>query len=143
MSLILFLMFIPFCAFSEELKSEKPKIGSFATEPMGVGSIVEVLIGLAVVLLVFVAMTWFMRRLGGVGSQAGGSMKVLGAMSVGTRERVVLVKVGEEQILLGVAPGRVQALHKLEKPITDDSSSDEMVRFSDRLKTALKGGKQT
>ena len=41
-------------------------------------------------------------------------MRVVSALSVGMREKVVLVQVGEEQLLLGVAPGRVNVLHQFE-----------------------------
>jgi flagellar protein FliO/FliZ len=42
------------------------------------------------------------------GSASG--IRALAALSVGTRERVVLLEVAGRQVLVGVAPGRVQAL---------------------------------
>ncbi|MEG7523045.1 MAG: flagellar biosynthetic protein FliO [Chromatiales bacterium] len=54
---------------------------------------------------------------------------VLGGTSVGPRERVVVVKVDDIRLLLGVAPGRVQTLHVL------DQSEDE-VTFDKQLAEA-------
>ncbi len=41
---------------------------------------------------------------------ASGAIRVLAAQSLGTRERAVLVEVAGLQVLVGVAPGRVQTL---------------------------------
>ncbi len=80
-------------------------------------ALVRVTLGLALVLAVIVGLGWAMRRMGAVTGSASGRLRVLGGVSVGNRERVVLLQVGEEQLLIGVAPGRVQTLHVLDKPL--------------------------
>ncbi len=86
--------------------------------PLGGETIFQVLMGLALVLVAVVFCAWLMRRLlrmqpGG----ADGQLRILAALSMGTRERVVLLEVGDTQLLLGIAPGRIQTLHVLEQPI--------------------------
>ncbi len=39
-----------------------------------------------------------------------------------SEERVVLVQVGKQQLLIGVAPGRVSTLHVLDEPVTPQAS---------------------
>ena len=46
---------------------------------------------------------------------AASSLRVLAAAAVGPRERVVLVEIGETLLVLGVAPGQVNALHSMNK----------------------------
>ena len=46
---------------------------------------------------------------------AGAAIKVLGAAAVGPRERVVLVEIGEQVLVLGVAPGSVTRLHDMKR----------------------------
>jgi flagellar biogenesis protein FliO len=48
---------------------------------------------------------------------APGSIEIVADISLGQKERAVLVQVGEQQILLGVAPGRVNTLHVLAEPV--------------------------
>jgi len=43
--------------------------------------------------------------------------KVLASLPVGTRERIVLMQAGDRQIVVGVAPDRVSALHVLDEPL--------------------------
>jgi flagellar protein FliO/FliZ len=58
---------------------------------------------------------------------------------MGARERVVLIQAGETQLLLGVAPGRVQTLHVLDQPLQMSSSSGS--GFAEQLSQMLKKGK--
>ena len=41
----------------------------------------------------------------------------MGGISLGGKERIVLVQVGEQQLLVGVAPGSLRTLHVLDQPL--------------------------
>ncbi len=84
---------------------------------LGAGYLAELVVGLGVVLAGIVALAWLLKRLNRLHGSAGGALKVVDGLALGTRERVVLIQVGEEQILVGVAPGRVEALHVLAQPV--------------------------
>jgi flagellar protein FliO/FliZ len=43
-------------------------------------------------------------------------MRVIGGVALGTRERLVLVEVGETWLVIGVAPGQVSAVHAMPRP---------------------------
>ena len=60
------------------------------------------------------ACLWLLRRLSAPRG-GGAAIKVLGAAAVGPRERVVLVEIGEDVLVLGVAPGSVARLHELKR----------------------------
>ena len=79
------------------------------------GSLLQVFIGLIAVLLLIAGAAWIAKRLGV--SQIGSSslLRVVSSASVGTRERVVVVEVGESWLVVGVAPGSVNALMTLPK----------------------------
>lgn len=98
---------------------------------------VTVIGGLLLVLLLIVAIAWLMRRMGGMASLGGQSMKIVAALSVGTREKVLLIEVGDKQILLGVAPGRVSCLQSFESPVID-SKPAQGSDFSSTIKQLLK-----
>lgn len=77
------------------------------------GSLLQVFIGLAAVLLLIAATAWIAKRLGVARSGSTGLLRVVSSASVGTRERVVVVEVGESWLVVGVAPGSVNALMTL------------------------------
>ncbi len=96
-------------------------------------SILQVGAALCIVLVLIVGGAWFMRRVGHFGNTVGRLMRVVGVLSVGSRERVVLIEVGGRQLLLGVAPGRVSTLHILEQTLSDASSDEIRPGFQDLI----------
>lgn len=82
----------------------------------------QVALSLALVIGLLVGAMWVIRRLNGVGQAGSGQMRVVSSMGLGQRERAVLVNVGGQHLLLGVAPGRVATLHVFEQPPVDDEA---------------------
>ena len=76
-------------------------------------SLGQVTLALLLVLAAVFLAAWFMRRLRTIGSAGQATIEVVSQVALGTRERAVLVKVGQTHLLLGVAPGRVNLLQQL------------------------------
>ncbi len=81
------------------------------------GGVASVTLALLVVLAAIFAFAWLARRVRGFGNRSGNALDVIAEMPLGPKERAVLLKVGTEQVLIGVAPGRVSALHVLREPV--------------------------
>lgn len=77
------------------------------------GSLLQVFIGLVAVLLLIAATAWVAKRFGVTRGGASKVLQVISSASVGARERVVVVEVGESWLVVGVAPGSVNALMTL------------------------------
>lgn len=76
------------------------------------GGTLEVTLALLLVVGLIALLAWAARRLRGFG--IGGvseRIQVLSDRAVGPKERCLLVRVGDTDILLGVAAGSVRALH--------------------------------
>ena len=83
----------------------------------GLGGLGEVTLALLLVLGAVFALAWLLKRVRVFSSRAGAAVEVLAQVPLGQKERAVLIKVGPSQILLGVAPGRVNTLHVLPEPL--------------------------
>lgn len=81
------------------------------------GSLAQVTLSLVIVLAAVFAAAWAVRRLRNFGKFGAGAIEIVADVAVGTKERAVLVQVGNQQLLLGVAPGRVTTLHVLAEPV--------------------------
>lgn len=79
------------------------------------GSLLQTLLALVFVLGLLAALTWFVKRFNprGVGSSA--NLRMVGSLSLGTRERIVVVEVGDQWIVVGASPGRINALATMPK----------------------------
>ncbi|MBK1674870.1 flagellar biosynthetic protein FliO [Ectothiorhodospira shaposhnikovii] len=99
----------------------------------------QLVMGLILVILAILVLGFMMRRMGGMNAGVSGELRVLGAVSLGARERMVLVQAGKTQLLLGVAPGRVQTLHVLDEPIQPKDRAVETYpgNFAERLRHAM------
>jgi flagellar protein FliO/FliZ len=79
------------------------------------GSLLQVFIGLLAVLLLIFATAWVAKRLGVARGGSSSLLHVVSSTSVGARERVVMVEIGDNWLVVGVAPGSVNALMTLPK----------------------------
>ncbi len=85
--------------------------------PTGLSGLGQVTFALLLVLAAVFAVAWLVKRVRGMGNRMGAAMDVLAEIPLGPKERAVLLKVGQAQILVGVAPGQVSTLHVLAEPI--------------------------
>ncbi|MDH5408013.1 MAG: flagellar biosynthetic protein FliO [Gammaproteobacteria bacterium] len=119
------------------------RTGPLVTEPVGFGDYVQMFFGLALVLGIIFGMAWLIRRMGTLQHVGHSSLCILGGVSLGQRERVVLLQVGEQQLLVGIAPGQIRTLHVLEKPIaTNPNQSSTSSGFAEKLHAAMTGKKR-
>jgi len=86
--------------------------------------LVKVSIGLIIVVLAIFASAWLYKRYGNAYKGGNDSLKVVGGLSLGSRERVVLLNVGEEQLLIGVTPSSINTLLVLDSPLDAAATTD-------------------
>ena len=94
------------------------------TMPSGssTGSLLQTLFALIVVLAVLGALTWFLKRYGPKVAGGNANLRVVGSLNLGGRERIVVVEVGNEWIVVGASPGRINALATM--PRQDGQNGD-------------------
>jgi len=92
---------------------------------------IRMVLGLAVVLALLGAAAWVSRRFRLGAGMRGGLIEVVSGLSLGARERVVLIRVGGEQVLVGVSPSGMRTLHVL-SPAPADGGNREFSTYLDR-----------
>jgi flagellar protein FliO/FliZ len=88
-----------------------------ASPALGSGEVLNVLLGLVLVLVAIVALAWAARHVLRLQPSSAGPLRVIAGLSLGARERVVLLQAGGVQLVVGVTPGRIQTLHVLTEPL--------------------------
>lgn len=102
----------------------------------------NLVISLILVVALIFACIWLIKRLSNLNHTAGNHLSTIASLSLGARERIVLVQVGEQQVLIGVAPGRVSKLQTFSEPaIHVDSPSSTKSEFSSQLANLLPGAR--
>lgn len=103
-----------FFIFFFSVTSENAIAVESMTSASTTGGVAKMVLGLLVVLGVMALATWAIKRMmpGASGQQS--VIRIVGGASVGTRERVVVLEVAGRWLVVGVAPGQVNAIANLE-----------------------------
>ncbi len=81
----------------------------FVAPGAGLG-MVRLVLALALVLAAVYAAAALLRRLRVLGTAGSAQLQVVSQVALGARERAVLLRAGDQQLLVGVAPGNVRLL---------------------------------
>lgn len=77
---------------------------------------------LGLVLALVGGLAWLAQRLRSGGHLKSGLIEVVSGISLGSREKVVLLRVGGEQVLVGVTPSGMRTLHVMSGTAADRPS---------------------
>jgi flagellar protein FliO/FliZ len=80
-----------------------------------VGNLLQTILALLFVLAIMGGLAWFMKRYGPRVTGNSANLRVVGAISLGGRERVMVIEVGDQWIVVGASPGRINALATMPK----------------------------
>jgi flagellar protein FliO/FliZ len=94
-----------------------------AVPALGFGALLQTVLGLALVIAVVFGCAWLARRLGLQGAPRNALVKTVGGASLGGKERVTVVEIGDTWLVLGAAPGNVRLLHTLPAGATPQAAS--------------------
>ncbi|EJL6521983.1 flagellar biosynthetic protein FliO [Vibrio cholerae] len=88
------------------------------------------------VIALILLLAWLLKRMRvpAFGQQKG--LSIIKQLPVGTRERVMIIQVGEEQYLIGVTTQSIQLLAKLDNPLIQEELP--ATAFSHQLMQLLK-----
>lgn len=152
MRLFIMLMFASCGALADDVltaaKTSEAKIVKAAPVNTGLlessqisGQLLQLAFGLLLVIGLIFLLAWVVRRiqhsLPVKGSQQ--IISLLATQALGPRDRLLLVQVGKEQILLGLTPGTIVPLHVLQEPVEINSPQETVSSaFAQRLAKVLK-----
>jgi len=129
-------------AATEPLR-EAPRVAmpAGAASP-GAGGLLKTILALMLVLGLLAGLAWVMKRYAPNMGGGSASLRVVGALNLGGRERIMVVEVGDQWIVVGAAPGRVNALHTMPRQEGElapgaSTGAAPSANFSDWLKKTI------
>lgn len=106
--------------------------------PIGGGRhLVSVILALLGIIVLIFALSWFVKRFGQGGFTQNQHIKIIATMPLGTRERIVLIEAGGQQLLLGITAAAINTLHVFNEPIVTTEREPVASDFSRKLMTIL------
>jgi len=93
------------------------------------------LLSLLVVIVVIVMLAWLAKKSRVFGSN-NQQLNVVATLPLGPKERIMVVQVGDEQLLVGVTGQQINLLKELPKPL--ENSQPELNPFATKLAQMMK-----
>jgi len=130
-----FVLALPFSVLAAEPIATAAAVAAPAVSSGVAGQLTQLVLGLLLVLGLIFFLAWMLRRVQQAGPAGKGQViELIGSRALGPRDRLMLVQVGNEQILLGLSPGTITALHVLKEPVQVPGASEKATpEFAQRL----------
>ena len=107
---ILYSVVFTLCAFAVQAADKVRPVA----EAISVGQVVNLLGGLVLVLLVFFVVVFLLKRVSGFQGLGKGHMKIVDALHLGSKERLLIVKVDKQHLLIGTSAQGIHPLHVID-----------------------------
>ena len=108
-----------------------------ATPGIGGGEILSLGISMIIVVAVILVLGWLYSRSRFVGGGRNDVISVVASRARGPKERLLVVEVDDQQLLVGMTASNVQTLHVFEKPVRPAAAAAATNGFAGRLRSAI------
>lgn len=123
-----FLIYLPLSVLAQQQSDQIT-----AMEPLSSPYLAKLTVGLLLVVLIIFGLAWLVKRFNLSQHSQNGLIRIIAGLPLGTRDRIVLLQVGDEQILLGLSPGRIRKLHTLSNPLNQEQEQVSVSAFAHKL----------
>lgn len=100
-------------------KEDLPQVGKHVMANMNASSMI---MSLLMVLGLIIVSALVLKRFN-LTQQNSSQIKVIASLSLGAKERVIVVQIGDQQMVLGVCPQQISLLKNLDTPIENTTAS--------------------
>lgn len=108
-----------------------------STPGLGGGDVLNMGVSMLVVVAMIVILGWLYSRSRFVGSGGSDAINVIATRALGPKERLLIVEVSDQQLLVGMTATAVQTLHVFDKPVVIERPSNAPAGFANRLRAAV------
>ncbi|MBL7479038.1 flagellar biosynthetic protein FliO [Legionella bononiensis] len=127
------LLIVTFCLISSMAYAVPTETSNMISQ----SELTRVISGLLLVLLVIVLLSWMVRRLQGANFSSSKGFQSVASLTLGPKERVILLKVGVRYLLMGVGSSSVTLLYDFGEQLPSGFDPDNKTTFADLLKSAV------
>ena len=132
----IFWLMAAFPAMAEPAAPQAQLSGATRT-PDTLSTLVSLGLGLLAVIAIIYGCAWLIRRMTGMTGMNNSAIKVVSVMALGARERIAVVDVAGQQLLLGITPSTIRTLHVFEEPVVSVGGSAPSGEFARKLQSLM------
>lgn len=107
------------------------------TPGVGGGDILSLGASMIIIVGIIVLLGWLYSRSRFMSGGASDVINVVATRALGPKERLMVVEVADQQLLIGMTAAGVQTLHVLDKPVAATQKESNQAGFAGRLRAAF------
>ena len=109
-------------------------LGSYSWEA------IKVVFSLAVVLVIFYVFVYVFKKYVGGPLKSNSSIRMLGGISVGNKEKIIIVEAGKVNLLVGVSGYGITKLHQFDENelVTLQDEDNSMMSFGEHIENLIR-----
>ena len=92
-----------------------------------------------IVVAAVIALGWLYSRFRFSGAGSGDVINVVASRALGPKERIVLIEIADQQLLVGMTATQVQTLYAFDQPVVTQPAINDTPGFAERLRAAVRG----
>lgn len=119
------------------VKDGTPALQSASKEPLTTAYMGQLVLSLLFIIGLIIVLAWMLKKMNVIPQQGQGIIKIVSTVSVGSRDRISLIQVGEEQIVIALSPGRITKLHDMASPVAHVEPPQAAQPFAKTLNSML------
>lgn len=106
-----------------------------AIDPISSAYAGKLMLGLGLIIALIFALAWVMKKMHLTQFSNNQLIRIVSAIPVGQRDRIALIQIGDEQIVVGLSPGHMRKLHtmKTRVEVDDADTSHTNGSFADKF----------
>jgi flagellar protein FliO/FliZ len=108
-----------------------------SASPLSVGSLTQLTLSLIAIVALIFALGWVLKRFKLTAPRGSLDSEVLDQLALGPRERILLLRIGDAQVLVGVGAGGIVPLTPLSTPVALKAAIPSPA-FAERLRDMMK-----
>ena len=94
-------------------------------------------LSMVVVVVAILVLGWFLSRSRFAGGGSSDLINIIGSRALGPKERLLVIEVADQHLLIGMTSTAVQTLHVFDEPVSAAVSHEEAHGFAGRLRTVM------
>lgn len=99
-------------------------------------SLVQVTLALMLMVGLILGLAWLARRFAQPLFQQNKQLRLIASLSLGVKEKIILVEVEGKQLVLGVTPQQITSLHVMDIPNREDVDQSQTTENAESLKNS-------
>ena len=101
-------------------------------EPSTSTDALSVSLGLIFILILIFSLAWFIKKMGYSNLTGQGQLKIIATLNLGQKEKIALIQVGKQQLVVGITATQINTLHVLDDLLPETAVDEIDVQAKDK-----------